>query len=271
MDKKPKNFLPWTGLFPYTDSDGKTERGKTLWDWLSLLIVPVLIGGGLTVFNQISHDNEVIAADQKAQVDRDIALDASRETTLQNYLDRMNDLVLSDNLGQDGAKPGAAAVAKTLTFTTMRRIDVERRAIVLRFIYDAQLVSKDHAVILLNGTDLKDANLSGAVLSFANLSGVDLSGGKTDLSDADLSSTNLYRTNLSGAKLTNTNLSGANLFRADLSGADLSGANLLGANTFHTAMSKLTKFDENTILPDGKQWSSDTDLTQYDIVFSETP
>jgi len=36
----------WTGLGTYIDSDGKRQPGKTLWDWLQLLIVPLLLAGG---------------------------------------------------------------------------------------------------------------------------------------------------------------------------------------------------------------------------------
>jgi hypothetical protein len=35
---QPGNSQPWTGFSDYTDPTGKFQRGKTLWDWMQLLI-----------------------------------------------------------------------------------------------------------------------------------------------------------------------------------------------------------------------------------------
>ncbi len=100
----------------------------------------------------------------------------------------------------------------------------------------------------LSSANLRDANLSNADLSGANLSDADLSGANlrgADLSDADLHGVNPLFTTfraarleqhvLSSAILINVNLISANLPRANLSnvnllGADLSDANLSDAN-----------------------------------------
>lgn len=62
---------------------------------------------------------------------------------------------------------------------------------------------------LENGSDLRDANLSGASLYDAYLRDANLSG--ADLSGADLRDANLSGANLSGAYLCDADLSGANL------------------------------------------------------------
>src|SRR5215467_6633766 len=45
----------WTGLGPYTSpphpKDSDYQRGKTLWDWLQLLIIPAVLAVGGYLFN----------------------------------------------------------------------------------------------------------------------------------------------------------------------------------------------------------------------------
>jgi uncharacterized protein YjbI with pentapeptide repeats len=80
----------------------------------------------------------------------------------------------------------------------------------------------------LHESDLRGANLREGYLGEANLSGANLSG--ADLSEDYLVGANLREGYLSEANLSGANLSAANLNAADLSGADLGGANLSGAD-----------------------------------------
>jgi len=112
----------------------------------------------------------------------------------------------------------------------------------------------------LLGAILQEANLSEAILYRANLSETDLS--VSNLSGGDLRGTNLsksimYGTNLFRAKLYSVNLSGAYL-----SGVDLSGAELQDVNLSDTYLST-TKFDEDTILPNGSKWTPETDMSRF--------
>lgn len=220
---------PWIGLGTYTSPDGKTERAKTLWDWMNLLLVPILIGGGLAVYNQVNHENELAIARQQAQVDREIAQDNARETALQDYLDRMETLLLTENLGQQITNEGAVVVAQTLTLTVARRIDVERRAIMLSFLHDAGLIQAGQSIVHLRDVDLSNARLEKSDLSGADLSGVELRGAvlsESDLSGANLSETDLTCATLQQADLMGAAMSNAVLVQADLEVADLSGLDL---------------------------------------------
>ncbi len=78
--------------------------GKTLWDWLQLLIIPLMLAGGGFWFSlqqsdisaQASnrqHDSDQKIAVANRQNDMQIALDQQRETTLKTYLDDMSDLL----------------------------------------------------------------------------------------------------------------------------------------------------------------------------------
>ena len=58
------------------------QPGKSLWDWLQLLIIPVVLAVGALLFNLATTRTE-----QK------IALDKQREDLFQKYLDCMSDLL----------------------------------------------------------------------------------------------------------------------------------------------------------------------------------
>lgn len=61
--------------------------GKTLWDWLQLLIVPLVLALGAFWLNQIQKDRDQKAAEQRAQAERAIADDNQREAALQMQTD----------------------------------------------------------------------------------------------------------------------------------------------------------------------------------------
>ena len=152
----------WAGLGTYINLDGKTVPGKTLWDWMQLLIVPALLAGGVFWLNQTSHQNEV-----------DAAKDAARETVLENYIDRMNDLFLKGNLSpQSDSTSEVVVVAQTLTITALERLDIERKVTMIGFLYNGKLIQTDRPIISLTGVDLTNADLNHAGLAKAMLSGV---------------------------------------------------------------------------------------------------
>lgn len=130
------------------------------------------------------------------------------------------------------------------------------------------LLEQEHSV-------LKGAVFSGSNLTEANLSEVNLEGAYFE--GVDLINTALFSTNLQGAKFLLCDLAGAALEGANLSdavfkdtslfGTFLANANLSRANLSNSYMGNAhlweTKFDENTILPDGLRWSTDIDMTRY--------
>lgn len=180
----------WTGFGEYGPLALDHKRSKTLWDWLRLLIIPVMLGVGALWFNSnqdtISHQ---IAADQQQAV------------TLQTYLDRMSDLLLMRKLHE--SKPGdeVREVARVETLAALQQLDPERRGVLVRFLYEADLININtgHTVVSLSGAHLSDAKLNGAHLSGAHLDSAVLNG--ADLSGADLNSAVLR-----GAKVTREQL-----------------------------------------------------------------
>jgi hypothetical protein len=188
----PRSWLPRTGF-----------GNKTVWDWLQLLIVPIVLAVASFWFTLQQDTRQQATEDQRAQ-----------DAALQAYLDRIGEFMLKENgplrESEEGDEVNTLARARTLT--VLSRLDGDRKARVVQFLYESRLIAKERPVLDLRGADLNDVSLNNVDLSGANLSGI------------ELRSANLQIANLQIA-----NLQIANLINADLSDADLFGANLSDA------------------------------------------
>jgi uncharacterized protein YjbI with pentapeptide repeats len=251
------------------------DDGKTLWDWLSLLGVPLTLAGLGFWFQQIQQRR----ADEAAREQRELAADETKEEVLQVYFDRLSALLVDKNLLAIAARTNstgteesqlpttatleqkelldsAVDVIRARTLSILRRFenDAERKTSVIRFLIEADIVSKlklDLSEADLSGTNLSWAKLSGAKLNTANLKGTNLSWANleeaqlhtanlngADLSSAFVSKANLFGANLRGANLRGTKLDGAFVSEADLRDTNLSWAKLSGADLSGTDFSK---------------------------------
>jgi uncharacterized protein YjbI with pentapeptide repeats len=240
----------WTGL---------TEpKQRTFWDWLSLLIVPIVLALGGYLFTRSENrraqetanqqrdlDREIAArrttedrrvAQERAETDRQIANQRRLDDTLQAYFDVIGQLLLDKDRPLRQSKKGdeVQTLAQARTLTVLPRLDGERKGSVVRFLYESGLITRNRVVVALAGADLRGAALgeqpphwvtgvTGFTLPWVSTTQIDLR--EADLSHADLGGTNLRDADLSG-----TNLREANLNGTKLSGAHLHLANLVGAN-----------------------------------------
>jgi uncharacterized protein YjbI with pentapeptide repeats len=233
---------------------------------------------------RVQQENTQRTLDQQRTIEEQRAQD----TILQEYIDLMGELLLKEDLRSTNEpinKPMAAVLellskekpkekaalakeqAKDLqtkktrkqtirslasehTRTALRRLDGERKGIVLQFLSSEDLIrvySPEEAkgpVIGLWEADLRGAILRGSALPCANLSGARLS--KADFTGASLYRADLSSADLSGAKLTAT-LGYANLENTNLSGADLSKA-AVSPEQLNTAWSL-----KGATMPDGSK------------------
>ena len=251
------------------------DADKTFWDYLELLIVPAAIG--VTVLNWMQSERAREAEDAKearermaedakearereaqaVQWERELKVEdqKAQDEALQAYLDQISRLLTDKERPLRRARPGdnLSALARARTLTTLTRLDGRRKRSVLQFLYEADLVIKDHVVVDLKGADLRDAHLSAANLSAVNLSEAALS--EADLGEADLSAATLHEASLTGADLLKADLSAANLGGADLREASLSGASLKSA--LGIANEKLWQQActlEGATMPDGQKY-----------------
>jgi len=269
--------LDWTGF------NGHNKSGKSLWDWMQLLFIPVVLAVAGFWFNhrerkaaELRAENERKAEELRAKAEQKIALDNQREAALQAYLDRMAELLLEKNLRKSEMSDEVRSVGRARTLSVLPQLNGLRKRILIQFLHEADLLSiislrnadLSNAILSfgdLKGTDLFNVNLTGADLKRARLSGIDLQNSylnKAKLCEADLSGSNLshaelIKANLSGANLRGTNLSGANLKRAVLRGVDLSETylyevDLRGADVTDEQLEK-AKSLKDAIMPDGSK------------------
>jgi len=221
---------------------GTGFKDKTLWDWLNLLIVPAFLGAAALWFNRQEKRRTTEVVQNRTHIEQEIAKDRQLEEAMQNYLDKLANLLQLENLLErnEYEYDPVVNVARVRTVTALRTLDRNRRNIVLQFLRDAKLAefilsNAPLSNIDLSGNIVWTDNLSGANLRNANLNGANLIG--TYLHKADLTEADLRNANLCEAFLIGTNLGGANLEGANLRGADLSGANLRKANLSDTNLS----------------------------------
>lgn len=155
-------WADWTGFGEYPLPKSGNHPAKTLWDWLDLVAIPVVLAFGEWIRNRSERKS-----------DRNIALDQQRQVILQAYYDRMAELILEKGLGDALEGSPVLNVARTQTLAALRVLDGERKGQVVQFLCEVGL----HRLSLA-GADLKLANLMETDLRWADLSGADLRGAK---------------------------------------------------------------------------------------------
>ncbi len=267
----------WTGFA------GDKETYKTLYDWMQLLFIPVVLAVAGFWFNhrerqaaELRAENERKAAElrsaaereiehQRAKAERDIAEDNQQEAAMQEYISKMSELLLHENLRNSKPEEEVRKIARVRTLTVLPRLDGDRKRSVLQFLHESGLISKDQTIV-----DLSDADLSKTNFSHANLRGADLRGailrgatlGGANLCEANLSNTDLWGVDFNGILGGFEDLStigGAKILvfdsydggiKANLRGANLSEAILYGSNVTKEQLEQ-AKSLKGATMPDG--------------------
>jgi hypothetical protein len=275
----PDQAPDWTGFGPYNE-EAEGPRAKTLWDWFDLLIGGLIVGGFLAGVGYFVNRS---AREQEQK----IARDNRNQATLQDYFDKMAELLLERHKlrqSEDGAE--VRSIARAITLATLRGLDGERKGSLLKFLYESRLIGysdkereRHKHIISLNGADLSWANLSetgmmganlhGAVLIETSLFNTDLS--ETDMLGADMTRAELNLANLSGADLGGANLGMADLYGTNLIGAYLEGTTLIGASNLTEALLIGARYTKgHTYYPD-TEWPDGFDPQEAGAILVEEP
>ena len=137
--------LSWTGLGIQESPSGYSLPQKTLWDWLNLLFVLLVLALVAYFFRRSETHNSSIRS-----------LDAQRSESLNTYIDSIQFLLLHISENDDDFYRDSSRIATARTVALLRELDPDRKAIVLRFLYEAGLLFGPHRFV-----DLVRANLSG--------------------------------------------------------------------------------------------------------------
>jgi len=146
--------VEWSKFNQYTNAKGEIEPAKSLWDWMELLIVPLFLAvGGIAInvtlqraersrreqqerIEQARREQQVAiereTREKQAKTEHEIADDRVREQRLQNYLDRMAELLLDYHLSKPGVLSEVKKVARARTLTALRSLDGKRKGAVIR-------------------------------------------------------------------------------------------------------------------------------------------
>lgn len=192
----------WTGF-----------RGKKLWDWLDLALIPIVLTSGAFLLNALASER-----------DKQTATERYQQEQLSKYFDEMTELSPEENLLDSATQQmeqteRSQIIVQLRTLSTLRVLGSQEKGALIRFLYESELITCNtqnsnscSSVLSLSGADLRAAYLYTADLSKSNLQGV-------DLTDADLSFSNLNNANLSNSKLYKVNMRGAGLRDTNFSNA----------------------------------------------------
>jgi len=164
---------------------------------------------------------------------RDVAVSAANELRTRGW-----------GFGKDGSLRQAELHGANLEKADLREANLQEAYLTWTNLEGVVLVRANLKEAVLMRANLKEAALMGANLEGAYLRETNLE--MANLTEASLEGTDLREANLKGAHLMGANLEGADLMEVNLEGADLREANL-----------------EGTKLPNGAQWTSDTDMVCF--------
>lgn len=224
---------------------------KTLWDWLQLLLIPLVLALLVTWLNIRQAQISDLATEEHQQ-----------EGLLVTYERDISALLLSKDNSLMTAPQNApvATVAQAMTTTALYRLrqDPDRQGLLVQFLYNVHL-------IMIHNPAFPDTMKEPQIYLSSIRDKIDLS--TINLENAYLNNANLWDTRLCGARLKGANLEEAYLEDADLEGADLEGADLEGAkledaNLNYANLKNATGVDivrleretrslHGTIMPDG--------------------
>ncbi|GCE60398.1 pentapeptide repeat-containing protein [Microcystis aeruginosa] len=220
---------------------------KSFWDWLQLLIVPLMLAFGAFYLSYASETR-----------DKQIAKDGEQQELLKDYFSKMQTLIVETKKSKDsqpkivetkksvettkskdsqpnpdGAPllPEFIPIAEALTFAVLDQLDGKRKGKVITYLADSKLITanikdKDSKPVI----DLKNANLkeieidnldmNGQLIDKDTIQGVIIRG-------ADMTNANLKKVYLTYSDLTGSDLSNATLTTVDLTGAKMESVKLI--------------------------------------------
>ena len=227
------------------------SRGSsiTLFDWLKLLLLPVVLAAGLLLLILQQQHLSTQAMLMQRDTAFKIAHEQQQNSLLTSYMSTITDMIAHDRLREAQKMSPVRLAAQAQTMETLQALDGNGRGALLRFLYATTLINNDVHVIDLRDADLSNASLHGADLRDTYLLGANLRG-------ADLSGVNLSYAVLSYVDFTGANLVGANLRACDMHDTVVKGAKLDGAqlqDVIGTTDTQLKSAQSlaGTIMPDG--------------------
>ena len=203
---------------------------KSFWDWLQLLIIPLMLALGAFYLNS--------AADFR---DYQIAQEQKHQEILTDYFSKMQDLIVETKKSKQtpGSKESNSEerlllefrpTAQALTLSVLEQLDGERKGKVITYLAESQLITVDNnklstqPEIKLDGANLDDIEL-GNKGQRNSLNEDEM----TIIDKIKIKNANMKRANLSGLQLLYSELNGSNLENATLENVNFTGSTMIGS------------------------------------------
>ena len=223
---------------------------KSFWDWLQLLIVPLMLAFGAFYLNYASETR-----------DKQIAEEGKQQELLKDYFSKMQTLIVETKKSKDSQPkivetkksvettkskdsqpnpdgspllPEFIPIAQALTLAVLDELDGKRKGKVISYLADSKLITanikdqKSKPVI-----DLRKANLKEIVLEDVSLDGLSITG--ADMTEAKLTE----------VILTNSNLVSSKFINATLDTVDFSGSKLGNSNFYDADLKNITRSEDS--------------------------
>lgn len=215
--------FPSLGFSEYTLPSGEFQRGKTLWDWIQLLVTPVILALLAYYLTNAQKDKELaIAQIQKS------------EDALQNYLDYMTKLLVEqDYLDDEEFLDGAARLMRARTLMVLELLNGKQKGHSLRFLIEAGLLDKEQPYLDMERADLTKIILEFGMYGDFKLDSVNLDGANFEscrFSNVQMNSVSMRNANLDSVNLESASMQYVLLHKSDLYNANLSKASLYKAD-----------------------------------------
>src|SRR5215204_7665162 len=119
----------WTGF-----------RGMTVRDWLDLLVVPLALVVISFLFTTQQDQRQQKIENQRAEAERELAVERAQDEALQAYLDQMSGLLLERDLRTSEKGSEVRTLARARTLTVLGRLDPSRKTALMQFLYRSALL-----------------------------------------------------------------------------------------------------------------------------------
>src|SRR5919112_1195755 len=251
----------WTGLPTYEGNDVE-KRYRTLWAWMSVLLVPLTLAVVGVLFAGSQQRSAMNIQQQQRYNDLEVQERRAQDEGLREYIDRIGSLLLDEDLNTKQYWEKESDLARARTLTYLDAADELHQRSAIQYLYESDLITEGKHVVSLDNADLAEVNLSWLYLDNTRIANASLQ--RANLSNASLIDANMTNSSLSAGKgveeppgatmenadLIRSTLRGTDLHLANLKNADLTGADLTDNGEVTT---KLAGADfEGTILQDTK-------------------
>ena len=144
----------WGRLWQWTEFSEKTG-----WEWMQLLIIPLVIAVAGLWFNWAQDARQREDAQTRAQAQLEAEEQRTQEEALRQYNDEMRSLLLEENLLDSKEGDAVRELARARTLGVLNILDADRKRIVVLFLRETSLLSSyGDTIVDLSGANLRDAN-----------------------------------------------------------------------------------------------------------------